>query len=171
MRQRPLPDGLYCPNPSCSVFGQEAENQLDRHTYYGPDRTIQYRCRVCGQTFSQTKGTFFYRLRTPREKVLQALAMVAEQGGIRATGRACGFDKDTIQSWVERAGRHAEEVSAYLIVACQLSQAQLDALWTFVKKRRPPPRGGAGHRRRRLLRLALHKTRHQGAHRFPCGQK
>jgi hypothetical protein len=61
--------------------------------------------------------------------------MIAEGGGIRATGRAMGVDKDTIQSWVDRAGRHTEEVSAYLTVACQMSEAQLDALWTFVKKK------------------------------------
>ena len=46
-----------------------------------------------------------------------------------------GVDKDTIQSWVERAGEHVEEVSAYLTVHCHLSEAQLDALWTFVKKK------------------------------------
>ena len=46
-----------------------------------------------------------------------------------------GVDKDTVQRWVERAGKHAEEVSAYLTVDCHLSEAQLDALWSFVKKK------------------------------------
>jgi transposase-like protein len=142
MRQTPLPAGLYCPNPACALFGQETDNQLDRHAYYGPHRTTQYLCRACSQTFAETKGTFFYRLRTPREKILQALAMIAEHGGIRATARACGVDKDTIQRWVERAGRYAEEVSAYLIVDCHLSEAQLDALWTFVKKKTPTAKRG-----------------------------
>ena len=32
--------------------------------------------------------------------------MIAEGGGIRATGRALGVDKDTVQRWVERAGQH-----------------------------------------------------------------
>lgn len=131
----PLPDGLYCPNPGCPRFGQEEGRQLERHGYYGARPTTQYLCRACGKTFTETKGTFFYRLRSPREKVLQALAMVAEQGGIRATGRAMGVDKDTIQRWVDRAGRHIKEVSAYLIVDCHLSEAQLDALWTVVKKK------------------------------------
>ena len=135
MKREPLPEGLYCPNPECPVFGQEEGRQLERHAYYGPGRTTQYLCRGCGKTFSETKGTFFYRLRTPKEKILMALAMVAEGGGIRATGRAMVVDKDTIQSWVERAGEHVEEVSAYLTVNCHLSEAQLDALWTFVKKK------------------------------------
>ncbi|MBI2506153.1 MAG: IS1 family transposase [Candidatus Latescibacteria bacterium] len=135
MRRTPWPDGLYCPNPACPRFGQEEGRQLERHSYYGLHHTTQYLCRACGKTFTETKGTFFYRLRTPRETVLQALAMVAEQGGIRATARATGVDKDTIQQWVDRAGRHVKEVSAYLIVECHLSEAQLDALWTWVKKK------------------------------------
>ena len=85
--------------------------------------------------FQKHEEPFFFGLHTPREKVLTALAMIAEGGGIRATGRAMGVDKDTIQSWVERAGKHVEEVSAYLTVNCHLSEAQLDALWTFVKKK------------------------------------
>ena len=142
MLRQPLPDGLYCPNPTCPRFGQEEGRQLERHAYYGDRPTTQYLCRGCGKTFTETKGTFFYRLRTPRAKVLQALAMVAEQGGIRSTGRAMGVDKDTIQRWVDRAGRHLKEVSAYLIVGCHLSEAQVDALWTVVKKKRSTHGGG-----------------------------
>ncbi len=137
MKRHPLPDDVYCPNPDCALFGQVETRQLERHAYCGRQRTVHYLCRACGKTFSETKGTFFYRLRTPRATVLQALAMVAEQGGIRATGRVVGVDKDTIQRWVDRAGKHAEEVSAYMIVECHLTEAQLDELWTFVKKKTP----------------------------------
>ena len=134
-RNQPLLEGLYCPNWECNLFGQVEACKLERHAYYGPDRKVIYLCRACRKTFSETRGTFFFGLHTPREKVLTALAMIAEGGGIRATGRAMGVDKDTIQSWVERAGKHVEEVSAYLTVNCHLSEAQLDALWTFVKKK------------------------------------
>ena len=135
MYQKPRPDGLYCPHPDCPLFGQVETSQLERHAYYGLQRVPQYLCRACGKTFSETRGTFFYRLRTARAKVLQALAMVVEQGGIRATARAVGVDKDTIQRWVDRAGKHAEEVSAYMIVEGHLTEVQLDELWTFVKKK------------------------------------
>lgn len=135
MFNEPLPKGIYCPNSSCDLFGQVEGARLERHAYYGADRRVIYLCRECGQTFSETRGTFFFGLRTPREKILAALAMIAEGGGIRATGRVFGVDKDTVQRWVERAGNHAEEVSAYLMVDRHLSEAQLDALWSFVKKK------------------------------------
>jgi transposase-like protein len=131
----PLPKGIYCPNSSCALFGRVESARLERHAYYATDRRVLYLCRECRQTFSETRGTFFFGLQTPREKVLTALKMIAEGGGIRATGRVLGVDKDTIQRWVERAGNHAEEVSAYLLVDRHLSEAQLDALWSFVKKK------------------------------------
>ena len=132
---KPLPEGLYCPNTKCALFGREIGARLERHAYYGSDRRVIYLCRECGGTFSENRDTFFFGLRTPREKVLTALTMIAEGGGIRATGRAMGVDKDTVQRWVERAGQHAEEVMAYLTVDRHLSEAQLDALWTFIKKK------------------------------------
>ena len=142
---KPLPEGLYCPNSKCALFGRVTGGRLERHAYYGADRRVIYLCRECRQTFSENRGTFFFGLITPREKVLTALKMIAEGGGIRATGRAIGVDKDTVQRWVERAGKHSEEVSAYLTVDCHLSEAQLDALWTFVKKK-------TGNSRRRMSR-------------------
>jgi transposase-like protein len=141
---KPFPEGLYCPNTKCALFGREIGARLERHAYYGTDRRVIYLCRECGQTFSENRGTFFFGLRTPREKVLTALKMIAEGGGIRATGRAVGVDKDTVQRWIERAGKHAEEVSAYLITERHLSQAQVDALWTFIKKK-------TGNSRRRTI--------------------
>ncbi len=132
---QPLSSDLYCPNPACSLFGQVEGRKLERHAYYGAHRTTIYLCRACAKTFSDTKGTFFYRLRTDRQKVLDVLAIVAEQGGVRATARATGVDKDTVQAWVEKAGAHVEEVSAYLIRERHLSEAQLDEVWTFVKKK------------------------------------
>ena len=137
-RQAPLAEGLYCPNAACSLFGQVEDRQLERHAYYGVDRQVIYLCRACRKTFSHRRGTFFFGLQTPRQQVLAALAMVVEHGGIRATARASGFDKDTIQRWVDRAGGHVKEVSAYLTVECHLPEAQLDALWTFVKKKTGP---------------------------------
>jgi transposase-like protein len=133
---KPLPEGLYCPNPDCALFGWVSGAQLERHIYCGADRRVLYLCRECRQTFSENQGTFFSGLQTPRKTVLTALTMVAKGGGIRATGRVLGVDEDTVQRWVDRAGKHVEEVSAYLTVACHLSEAQLDALWSLAKKMR-----------------------------------
>ena len=33
-RNQPLPEGLYCPNWECSLFGQVEACKLERHAYY-----------------------------------------------------------------------------------------------------------------------------------------
>ena len=77
MSRKPLPDGLYCPNPAWPRFSQAEGRQLERRSYYGDGPTTRYLCRASGKTFTRQKGRFSNRLRTPREKVLQALVVVA----------------------------------------------------------------------------------------------
>ena len=45
----PLPEGLYCPNPDCTLFGHVEDCKLERHAYYGEDRKVIYLCRACGR--------------------------------------------------------------------------------------------------------------------------
>jgi hypothetical protein len=40
--------------------------------------------------------------------------------------------------WLDLAGQHAAAASAVLIRNVHLTQAQVDELWTFVKKTRAP---------------------------------
>ena len=53
---------------------------------------------------SENRGTPFFGLHTPKETVLRALAMLVEKGSIRGTARTMGVDKDTVASWLKRAG-------------------------------------------------------------------
>ena len=64
MLRQPLPDGLYCPNPTCPRFGQEEGRQLERHAYYGDRPTTQYLCRGCGKTgfFAQPLKKVYSRI-------------------------------------------------------------------------------------------------------------
>jgi transposase-like protein len=50
--------GVFCPNLTCPARGQADQGNIRVH---GP-RTRRYRCTVCGQPFSASKGTAFYRL-------------------------------------------------------------------------------------------------------------
>jgi hypothetical protein len=45
-----------------------------------------------------------------------------------------GLEKDTVCRWLEKASKHVEAVSLYLIKNLHLTEAQLDELWSFVKK-------------------------------------
>jgi IS1 family transposase len=94
-----------------------------------------YQCQWCKTRFSETQGTVFFGLKTPQETVYRALKALAEGVGIRATARIFDVDVDTVLRWLRRAGQHSEKVSAYLMRNLQVEQAQLDELWTFVRKK------------------------------------
>jgi transposase-like protein len=57
------------------------------------------KCKTCGKSFSENRGTPFFNLRTPKGKVVKALQTLVERGSVRGTARATGHKKDTIAAW------------------------------------------------------------------------
>jgi IS1 family transposase len=94
-----------------------------------------YRCEWCQQCFSETQGTAFFSLKTPAKTVYQALTALAEGVSIRSTARIFEEKPETILLWLRRAGEHSQQVSDYLLRDLHVSQAQMDELWTFVRKK------------------------------------
>ena len=52
--------GPFCPNEACEVYADIETAQIIR---FGKTEngTQRYRCKSCGQTFTETHGTVFYR--------------------------------------------------------------------------------------------------------------
>ncbi len=94
-----------------------------------------YRCNVCGQRFSETAGTPFFGLKTPIRTVCIALEELAEGLGIRAVARIHGVKPDIVLEWLKKAGQHCQMLSQYMMQELNVTQVQLDELWTFVRKR------------------------------------
>lgn len=126
---------FFCPNKNCVDYGKRNNGNIRVKDHYGKNRITLLACKTCKKSFSETRGTIFFRLHTPKEKVLQVLAILAEKGSVRGTGRATGVDKDTVSAWLKKAGEHCEEVTEHLFRDLNLSQVQIDELWTFVKKK------------------------------------
>ena len=64
------------------------------------------------------------------------VAMLVERNSLRAIGRIKQSEPNTILHWLDLAGQHATAVSKHFIRSLHLTQAQIDELWTFVKKNR-----------------------------------
>jgi hypothetical protein len=64
------------------------------------------------------------------------IACLAEGNGVRATARIKKVDKDTVTTWLDKASRHTEAVSRYLMVHLHFEAVQLDEFWSFVKKKK-----------------------------------
>jgi transposase-like protein len=146
--------GSFCWNVACSVYGKVEAGTIQR--FGKTKRGVQrYRCRLCRETFTATKGTVFYGVHHEPEEVIECFALLAERSSLAAIHRTKGIKEETVLEWLRKAACHVEEIEALLLANYQVSRAQLDALWTFVghkgekggtPKRRNAAPSGAGRR-------------------------
>ena len=124
--------GTFCPKKECRHYARVDESNIIK---FGRSRqgVQRYQCKSCASTFTATRGTLFYRKRTPLKDILETLALLAEGVRISSLARAKGFKEDTILSWLREAARHSEAVEEVLLADYQLSKAQLDGLWAYVR--------------------------------------
>lgn len=59
----------------------------------------RYYCALCEQTFNFDKGTFFETLRTHRQILLDAVAMLVERNSLRAISRIKHCKPDSLPRW------------------------------------------------------------------------
>ena len=67
-------------------------------------------CKQCCKTFTTTKGTAFYRVRTPAETISVVLTLMAHGCPLPAIVVAFGCDERTVAAWFMRAGCQAQAV-------------------------------------------------------------
>ena len=67
-------------------------------------------CHECHKTFSATKGTVFYRLRTAAETVSLVVTLLAHGCPVQAIVAGLGFDERTVAAWWARSGRQGQAV-------------------------------------------------------------
>lgn len=130
--------GDFCSNSLCSDYGKDQCDQLVKNIVrFGksPAGHQRYRCKTCGKTFVATKGTIFYKRRTPEDAIIRALLMIAEGSCISSVSRQTGHKEDTISDWLNVAAQHATEIESVLLNNYQVSRAQIDGLWLYVKNK------------------------------------
>lgn len=134
-------ENAFCPNKDCKDYGIRNQGNVSTRGKYGKDKDKQLLyCKTCGTRFSAAKATAFFGLHLPDETIRQIIHHAAEGVGVRATARLLGLDKDTVNRVILRAGEHCALVLSSLLSSLKLSEAQLDELWTFVKKRSASPK-------------------------------
>lgn len=127
----------FCPNEECTAFGLRGQGNISVRGKYGKDnsRDLLY-CRTCGKRFAATHASALFGLHVSAEAIRQIIHHAAEGVGVRATARLLGMDKNTVNRVILRAGEHCAHVLSGLLSSLELTETQLDELWTFVKKRK-----------------------------------
>ena len=123
------PTTTFCPNGNCPARGQTGQGNIGIHSR----KEQRFICHACQKTFSATKGTAFYRLRTSAETVVLVVTLLAHGCPVQAIVAAFGLDERTVAAWWARSGRQGQTVHEYLVEQPRdLGQVQADEL--LVKK-------------------------------------
>jgi transposase-like protein len=114
---------LFCPNIECPARGQVGKNNIGVHD----QKKKRYICHVCERTFSASKGTLFYRLRTEPKTVLLVIALLVYGCPVQAIVQAFEIDERTVRNWWRRAGLHCQTFHERLLDQNQLELGQIQA--------------------------------------------
>ena len=119
------PQTVFCPNLDCPARGQVGQGNIG--VFHNKEH--RYICHQCHKTFTETKGTPFYRLRTAKDQVTVVLTLLAYGCPAQAIVVAFGLDERTVRDWLARAGQHCEQVHQQLVQQPRdLGQVQADEI-------------------------------------------
>ena len=119
------PTTTFCPNLACPARGQIGQGNIGIHSR--KDR--RFLCTECRKTFSASKGTAFYRLRTAAETVTLVVTLLAHGCPPQAIVAAFGFDERTVTRWMARGGGQGRAVQEHLVEQPRdLGQVQADEI-------------------------------------------
>ncbi len=115
----------FCPSADCPATGQSGQGNIVVHSR----QHQRYKCRECGRTFTETKGTPFYRLRHAEELFVQVVTLLAHGCPVQAIVAAFQLDERTVSDWQHRAAIQCQQVHQHLVEQPRdLQEVQADEL-------------------------------------------
>lgn len=81
------PQQQFCPNTTCHASGREGRGNIVIHSR--KDR--RYKCKCCGKTFSETKGTAVSGIKKPVSEFVQVVTLLAYGCPVQAIVAAFGL--------------------------------------------------------------------------------
>jgi IS1 family transposase len=89
----------------------------------------RFLCTACRKTFTRTKGTALYRVRTAADMVSLVVTLMAHGCPLQAIVVAFRIDERTVAAWVRRAGVQGQAVQEHLVEHPRdLGQVQADEI-------------------------------------------
>ena len=99
-------------------------------------KQAQLYCASCKNTFCVRRGTMFYDLRTPLDKIVSCLSLLASGTGMNAVSRATGVTGDSLRAWTVLASLHVAAFTDHLQGNMHLEQVQVDEFWAYIRKKK-----------------------------------
>ena len=102
--------GFACPNEDCCDFNRFAAGNLSVCERMGKDHRIRrLYCKSCGHRFSEREGSLMARTKLPEETVVRIIKCLVHGCSIEATADICEVTPRTVESFLDKAGRRAED--------------------------------------------------------------
>ncbi|MBU3948040.1 MAG: helix-turn-helix domain-containing protein [Proteobacteria bacterium] len=125
-----------CPNTKCTLYAKlDKTNIISNGTFRTKDGTALRRfiCKECGKSFCNTTPIIFHGLRSPDEKILNALRLLVKGMSLRGVAEIIGVDPRSVRSWLKVTAEQNEKIKAMLIKELKVSPIELEALCAFAK--------------------------------------
>src|SRR5215813_10476469 len=115
--RKPQDWGQPCPNPDCAYYRLINRGNMSAIATYltQSGKRRLFRCGQCEGSFSATRDTVFFDLRTPAEKGLRALKMLLVKVALSDLGFVLGVTEATVLAWRGRAAQKAHESKTHLL--------------------------------------------------------
>ena len=120
-------------NPECPLHGNVDSRSIIHHGFYRTTagKRRRYRCVECGQTFSSTKGTPYYRLQHRRVTFDTVVALRVEGVSISAIARVEGLAWNTVAGWLDRAAKVCRRFNHDRTAGVVVEELQADEIRSF----------------------------------------
>jgi hypothetical protein len=144
--RKPQDWGQPCPNPDCSPYRLIHRGNMSAIATYltQSGKRRLFRCGQCEGTFSETRDTVFFDLRTPAEKVMMALKLLLVKVALSDIGFVLGVTEETVLAGLGRAAKKAHEINPPLRRDLPVPQVPLDELWSCIRRTQAQPAGPDG---------------------------
>ncbi len=125
------PSTVFCATETCPDKGRVGAGNIGIHS----QKKRRYRCTTCGDTFSATTGTPYYRLHKEAWLMTTVLILLCHGCPPPAIVAAFGLDERTVTAWLHRAGAHCAALHGHLVATGQVAAGQVQADEIRVKVR------------------------------------
>jgi IS1 family transposase len=124
--------GHFCPHAACAYHGRVGWGNIRANGHPNGRRWRQLVCLGCRSYFLETLGTPFHGKQVEPDKLVWAIAALAEGLGIRAVARVFEVDPNTILHWLVEAAEHLDAFSWYFLHDLHVEQVQMDELFALL---------------------------------------
>jgi transposase-like protein len=122
----------FCPDGDCLYCGWPGRGNIRSNGHPGGKPWRQLQCVSCHGYFQETHGTPFHGKRIEPQKLVWAMAALAEGLGIRGVARVFEADANTVLDWLVEAAEHLQAFSRHFLHDVHVDQVQLDELFALL---------------------------------------